>query len=60
MTQPAPSARYAITVDGVVRTHRDTREPAFEAANFLKTLNPYCKVTIRDLQTDTEIDPQQP
>jgi hypothetical protein len=29
-------ARFAIVVDGVVRTHRDTREAALEAANVLR------------------------
>ena len=53
-------ARFAIVVDGVVRTHRDTREAALEAANVLKALNPYGKIVIRDLQTGAEIDPQNP
>jgi hypothetical protein len=53
-------ARYAITVDGVARTHRDTREAAFEAANVLKALRPYTKVMIRDLLTGAEIDPKKP
>jgi hypothetical protein len=52
-------ARYAIVVDGTVRTHRDRREAAFEAANVLKALSPYSKVIIRDLQTGKEIDPQK-
>ncbi len=54
------SARYAITVDGLVRTHRDSREAAFEAANVLKALRPYTKIVISDLQTGAEIDPQKP
>ena len=52
-------ARYAIVVDGTVRTHRDRGETAFEAANVLKALSPYAKVVIRDLQTGQEIDPQK-
>jgi hypothetical protein len=47
----APSgARYVITVDGQVRTHRDAREAALETANVLKVLRLYAKVMIRDLQ----------
>ncbi len=53
-------ARYAITVDGVVRTHRDSHEAAFEAANVLKALRPYTKIVISDLQTGAEIDPEKP
>ena len=60
MTESQPGARYAIVIDGTVRTHRDLREAAFEAANVLKALNPYCKVMIRDLKTGAEIDPQKP
>jgi hypothetical protein len=52
-------ARYAIVVDGSVPTHRDSREPAFEAANVLKALRPYTKIVVRDLQTGQEIDPQK-
>jgi hypothetical protein len=52
-------ARYAIVVDGTVRTHRDMREAAFEAANVLKALNPHARVVIRDLQTGQEIDPHK-
>jgi hypothetical protein len=53
-------ARYAITVDGVGRTRRDSREAAFEAANVLKALRPYTKIVISDLGTGAEIDPQKP
>jgi hypothetical protein len=41
---PGAGARYEITIDGVGRTNRDTREIAFEAANVLKSANPYAKV----------------
>ena len=53
-------ARYGIIVDGSVRTHRNTREAALEAANVLKAINPSSKVVIRDLRTGAEIDPQKP
>ena len=42
-----------------MRTHRDTREAAYEAANVRKTLSPYAKAVIRDLDTGQEIDPQK-
>ena len=45
------SARYEISVDGAVRTHRDTREIALEAANVLKACKPYSKVVVCDLST---------
>jgi hypothetical protein len=34
--QVPQGARYAISVDGKLRTHRDKREVALEAANVLK------------------------
>ncbi len=43
-----------------MRTHRDARETALEAANVLKALSPYSKVMIRDLWTGEDIDPQKP
>jgi hypothetical protein len=42
--QAPQGARYEISVDGTVRTHRDTRETALEAANVLKACNRYSKV----------------
>ena len=53
-------ARYAIVVDGVVRTHRDRLEIAMEAASVLKACRPYSRVVIQDLQTGAEVDPQNP
>jgi hypothetical protein len=44
-------ARYEISVDGIMRTHRDLREIAVEAANYLKARNPHSKIVIRDLAT---------
>jgi hypothetical protein len=45
------SARYEISIDGTVRTHRDAREIAIEAADLLKARSAYSKVVIRDLWT---------
>jgi hypothetical protein len=44
-------ARYEVSFDGTVRTHRDARESAIEVANALKAGSPYGKVIIRDLLT---------
>jgi hypothetical protein len=38
-------ARYAITIDGTVRTHRDVQEIAIEAADSLKAQNPHSKLS---------------
>lgn len=40
-------ARYEISVDGAMRTHRDT----WEMANVLKACRPYSKVVVCDLST---------
>jgi len=48
--QMPQGARYEINVDGTMRTHRDKREMALEAANVLKALH---------LWTGAEIDPQK-
>jgi signal recognition particle GTPase len=52
----AEGARYEISVDGAVRTHRDTREMALEAANVLKACRPHSKVVVRDLTTGETIE----
>jgi hypothetical protein len=49
-------ARYEITVDGVGRTNRDTREIAIEAANVLKAKNPHSRVMVRDRETGVTIE----
>jgi hypothetical protein len=41
-------AHWEITVDGVPRSARDRKEMAIEGAEFLKSRNPNCKVTVRD------------
>ena len=45
-------AQFEISVDGKLRSLRDTREVAFEAAQYLKSLNPHSEVAVRDLQTN--------
>ena len=56
------SARYEISIDGTVRTHRDAGEIAIEAADLLKAQSPYSKVVIRDLWTGEamEMQPRKP
>jgi hypothetical protein len=49
-------ARYEITIDGVVRRHRDLPEIAVEAATPLKSRNPQSRVVVRDLITGTKTD----
>ena len=46
----APGVHYEIKVDGVVRSHRDVRDTAIEAARFLKQRNPNAKITITDVR----------
>ena len=48
--------RYEISVDGTVRTHRDTRDIALEAANILTACNPYSIVVVRDLSTGETLE----
>jgi hypothetical protein len=52
----AESARYEISVDGTVRTHRDALEIALEAANVLKACNPHSKVAVRDVSTGETLE----
>ncbi len=47
----AEGARYEISVDGTVRTHRDAMEIALEVANVLKACHPHSKVVVRDQTT---------
>ncbi len=51
----AKGAHYEIKVDGVVRTHRDGRETAIEAARFLQQRNPNAKITVTDLRDGSAV-----
>ena len=42
--------QFEIKVDGVVRSHRDFRESAIEAARFLQQRIPGAKIAITDLR----------
>lgn len=48
-------AHFEIRIDGVVRTHRDERNTAIEAARFLKKRQPGAKVLITDLRDDSAV-----
>jgi hypothetical protein len=43
-------AHFEIKVDGIVRTHRDVRDTAIEAARFLQQRNAGAKILITDLR----------
>jgi hypothetical protein len=55
MTSATSGAHFEIKVDGLVRTHRDDRDTAIEAARFLRQRNPGAKVAITDLRDGSEI-----
>ena len=48
MTATASGAQFEIKVDGVVRTHRDFREIAIEAARFLQQRHPGATIAVTD------------
>ena len=50
MTATASGAQFEIKVDGVVRSHRDFREAAIEAARLLQQRSPGAKIVITDLR----------
>ena len=55
MVNPASGAQFEIKVDGIVRTHRDFREAAVEAARFLQQRNPGAQIAITDLRDGSEV-----
>jgi hypothetical protein len=60
MSAAASGAQFEIKVDGVVRTHRDVRDTAMEAAQFLRLRNPGAKIVVTDLRDGSEIPHGQP
>ena len=52
----AEGAKFEISVDGKVRSNRDVREIAFEAAEYLKVTNPNVRVVVRDLRTNVSTE----
>ena len=55
MTREASGAQFEIAVDGNVRSHRDFRETAIEAARFLQQRNPAAKIAITDLRDGSRV-----
>jgi len=55
MSKVASPAMFEIKVDGLVRSHRDVRESAVEAARFLQVHNRTSKITITDLNDGSAV-----
>ncbi len=55
MTREGSRTQFAIKLDGMIRTHRDFRETAIEAARFLQMLNPIAKIEVIDLRDGTAV-----
>ena len=60
MTAAPAGAQFEIRVDGVVRTHRDVRETAIEAARFLQQRNLDAKILITDLRDGSTVPFDRP
>jgi RNase P/RNase MRP subunit POP5 len=50
MTTASRGAHFELKVDGIVRTHRDERDTAIEAARLLQQRIPGAKIVITDLR----------
>jgi hypothetical protein len=50
MTAATSGAHFEIKVDGVVRTHRDERDTAIEAARYLQQRQSGAKIVVTDLR----------
>jgi hypothetical protein len=48
-------AQFEIKIGGIVRTHRDERDTAIEAARFLKQSTPAASVVITDLRDGSTV-----
>ena len=53
-------AHFEIKVDGIVRTHRDLRETAIEAARNLQRTTPGAKIAVTHLRDGTVIPHERP
>ncbi len=60
MTLASPGAQFEIAVDGIVRSYRDFRETAIEAARFLQQRNPAAKIIITDLRDGSVVPIDRP
>ncbi len=54
-TREASGGQFEIKVDGVVRSHRDFRETAIEAARFFQQRLPASKVVITDTRDGSNV-----
>jgi len=55
MSTAASPATFEIKVNGAVRSYRDVREAAIEAARFLQARNPGSTVTVTDLRDGSTV-----
>ncbi len=55
MTREASGAQFEIKVDGVIRSHRDLRETAIEAARFFQQRLPGAKITVTDTRDGSAV-----
>lgn len=55
MTTPGSGAHFEIKVDGVVRSYRDERDTAIEAARYLRQRNPGAKIAVPDLRDGSPV-----
>ena len=51
MAGKTQGAHFEISIDGKPRSHRERREVAIEAAEFLKRKFPNCDIVVKDLQS---------
>ena len=51
MAGKASGARFEISIDGKPRSHRDRKDLAIEAAEYLKRKFPNCDVVVKDLRS---------
>ena len=56
----APGAHFEIKVDGIVRTHRDVRANAIEAARNLQVSTKGAKIIITDLRDGSVVPFDRP
>jgi hypothetical protein len=55
MTREASGAQFEIKVAGVVRSYRDFRQTAVEAARFLQQRNPSATIVVTDLRDGSAV-----
>ena len=48
-------AHFEISINGVVRTHRDAREAAIDAARLLAARNAGARIAVRDLRDGSPV-----